>query len=256
MDIVIAVALFLISARLAYLGVVLTMNPPETEREKRRYKITFVVLPILATALVCWQAVLNRSAQNYLQSQLAGIAGSIVDVAADVKTLKTTTTGTVPTAIKPSPSRSHIHITAVELVSANPGEVIQVRTHFENDGGAPITELRNYIAMAVFPFSDDTKTQTMIEDSLFKSAKDYSKDLPIVPNQVPAHSIILNSDNHGIQPLTPDLLEKIKRGEYAIYLTGTIAYKDSSALRHSDYCYWTKGDVRGMKLCFVHNQEP
>ncbi len=110
--------------------------------------------------------------------------------------------------------------------------------------------------MAVLPFSDDIKTQMKIENSLSNAVKDASKDLPIVPNQVPAHSIILNSDNQGTHLLTPELLEKVRRGEYAIYLVGTIAYKDSNALRHSDYCYWTKGDVKGMKLCFVHNQEP
>src|SRR5882724_3570820 len=250
MDIVIAAVLSVIAASLGYLGVVLTMYPAKTEREKRRYKRAFFVLPILATSLVCWQAVLNRKAQNALQSQIAGIAVSIVDLGVDVKTLKTNTTGTSPPPLKPSSDRSHIHVTAVDLVSANPGEVIQARTHFENNGAAPITDLRNYIVMAVLPFSDDTKTQMKIENSLSDAVKDASKDLPIVPNQVPAHSIILNSDNHGARLLTLDLLEKVRRGEYAIYLVGTIVYKDSNALRHSDYCYWTKGDVKDMKLCF------
>lgn len=256
MDIILVAVLAVISGCLGYLGVVLAMYPAKTEREKRRYKRAFFVLPILATVLACWQAVLNRKAQNALQSQLAGIASSIVDLGAEVKTSKTNPSGTSPTAIKPSPGRSHIHVTAVDLVSANPGEVIQARTHFENNGAAPITDLRNYIVMAVLPFSDDIKTQMKIENSLSNAVKDASKDLPIVPNQVPAHSIILNSDNQGTHLLTPELLEKVRRGEYAIYLVGTIAYKDSNALRHSDYCYWTKGDVKGMKLCFVHNQEP
>jgi hypothetical protein len=155
----------------------------------------------------------------------------------------------------PTP-RSHIHVTAVDLVSASPGEVIKARVHFQNNGDAAITHCRHYIAMAVLPFFENVKTQTELEDGLFDGVKKLAKKLPIAPNQIPAHSISLNSDNHSSQLLTPELCEKIRRGEYAVYLVGRIEYKDSNILRHSDYCYLTKGDVDGMKICFVHNQEP
>ena len=252
MDIVLAVFLSLIAARLGYLGIRLTMYPPKTETEKGRYKKAFIALPLLATVLIIWQAVLTRKSQDENRLLLTQIKASIVDIGIS----KTSTNESPPSVNKPNAIRSHIHVTAVDLVAAAPGEVIQARTHFQNNGAAPITDLRNYIIMAVFPFSEDTKTQVRIEDSLFNAVKDVTRDLPIAPNQVPAHSISLNSDNHGIHPLTPELLEKVKEGEYAIYLVGRIVYKDSSILRHSDYCYWTKGNVNGMKLCFVHNEEP
>jgi len=152
--------------------------------------------------------------------------------------------------------RSHIHVTAVDLVSASPGGVIKVRTHFQNIGDAEITQLRNYIVMAIRPFSEDLKVQIETEDSLFEEVKKAAKKLPIAPNQIPGHSIVLNSDNSGTSRLPPELLGKVEAGSFAIYLIGRIMYRDSSKLRHADYCYWTKGDVNGMKLCFAHNQEP
>src|SRR5258708_24675482 len=149
--------------------------------------------------------------------------------------------------------RSHIHVTAVDLVSASPGEVIRTRVHFRNNGNAEITHCLNYMVIAVGPFFKDIKAQTENENFLFDGAKEFTKKSPIAPNQIPAHSISVNSDNSGIKPLTIDLLSKVGKGEYAIYLMGRIMYRDSDKLHHADYCYLTKGDVNGMKLCFVHN---
>jgi len=158
--------------------------------------------------------------------------------------------------IKPVPHRAHIHVMAVDLVSAVQGEVVKSRVHFQNDGDAPVTESRNYIAMAVLPFSEDVEQQTALEDKLAHEAKEQIRTMPIVPNEIPAHSIVLNSDNEGTTKLTQAMMDKVKAGTYAIYLVGEIWYRDSGRLRYSSYCSFTKGDVVGMKLCFHHNQEP
>jgi hypothetical protein len=257
MDVFIAVTTFLLVSGMGYLGLHPTIYPADTPSKKRTYQILFGAFTLIALPFVIWQAILVRSAQNALQAQLAGIGSSIVDIGLEIKTSKTSPKEQPPPVMnKPGAARSHIHVTAVDLVSANSGEVIQARTHFENNGAAPITDMRNYIVMSVLPRSEDAKTQIKIEDSIFELVKGATRDLPIITNQVPPHSTILNSDNHGSHPLTPELLEKVRKGEYAIYLVGRIVYRDSNILRHSDYCSWTNGDVRGMKLCFRHNEEP
>jgi hypothetical protein len=257
MDVLLAIILSLIAARLGYLGVMLTMYPAESEVAKKRYKKAFIVWPLLATGLIVWQAVLTHKAQTALQTQLSGIANSIIDVGTEIATPRKNNNEPPLVAHTQAIARSHIRVTAVDFTSADSDDVIRARVHFENDGDVPITDLRNCITLAALPFSNDIKTQTTIEDNIFQmTMAAVREDCPIGPNQVPAHSISLNSDDHGTHPLTPDLYGKVKRGEYAIYLVGRIEYRDSKILRHSDYCYWTKGDVNGMELCFVHNEEP
>jgi hypothetical protein len=170
MDIVLAVLLSLITLLLGFLGAMLAMYAPKTESDKRRYKRAFIVLSVLATALIAWQGFLVRQSQEETRMLLAGIKASIVDLGTENKTSKTSIDEQPPVSNKPHAPRSHIHVTAVDLVTAAPGEVIQARTHFQNNGAAPITDLRNYIIMAVFPFSEDTKMKIKIEDSLFNAA--------------------------------------------------------------------------------------
>ena len=153
------------------------------------------------------------------------------------------------------PGRSHIHIIAVDLLNAASGGVLECRVHFENNGDFPIAQLRPYVVMAIMPYANSIREQMQVEDALFTGAANVSRILPIIPNQVPAHSIPLISDQHGETVLTSASLAKVESGSSAIYLVGEIVYKDS-VLHHSDFCYFTKGDVRGMKLCHSHNEEP
>jgi hypothetical protein len=153
-------------------------------------------------------------------------------------------------------TRSHVHIIAVDFTSSDRKDVLRSRAHFQNDGDAPIIELRNCELLAVAQYSTDPKAQMEIEDGLFQQLKNGLKKCPLVPNQVPAHSTILNSDEHGEHVLTDELYEEEKNGVSAIYFVGRIRYRHDDKLRYSDYCYWTKGDVSGMKLCFKYNQEP
>ncbi len=122
-------------------------------------------------------------------------------------------------------NRPHIHIIGVDLLRAFPGVVIESRVRFQDDGNEPITQLRNVIVMAVCPFSSDTKFQSETEEQLFAQLKG-KIDVEMLPeNNVPAHSIELNSDNKGTTPLTLPMLDEIRTGRSAIYLVGTIYYK-------------------------------
>lgn len=73
MDILVAVALFVLTSAMAYLGVRVTLHPAKTTEQKRKYKLTFSALTVLATALIAWQGYTNRKDQGKLQSQLSDI---------------------------------------------------------------------------------------------------------------------------------------------------------------------------------------
>lgn len=103
--------------------------------------------------------------------------------------------------------------------------VIESRVRFQDDGNEPITQLRNVIVMAVCPFSSDTKFQSETEEQLFAQLKGKIDVEMLSENNVPAHSIELNSDNKGTTPLTLPMLDEIRTGRSAIYLVGTIYYK-------------------------------
>jgi hypothetical protein len=70
MDIVLAVALFLVTSATAYLGVRVTLHPAGTPEAKRNYKIAFGSLTFVAAVLIAWQSTLNRIEQGRLHAQL------------------------------------------------------------------------------------------------------------------------------------------------------------------------------------------
>src|SRR5271154_6224164 len=70
MDIVLAVAIFIVTSATAYLGVRVTLHPAETAGAKRNYKIAFAALTVTAAGLITWQSILNRDEQGKLHSQL------------------------------------------------------------------------------------------------------------------------------------------------------------------------------------------
>ena len=152
--------------------------------------------------------------------------------------------------------RPHIHIIAVDEISASSGDVIRARVHFQNDGDAPIKRLENCEVAAIARYTNDSAEQMNVENGIFESLVDSGicKSIPI--NDVPAHSISLNSDFKGKSILSAPVMDLVRNGTDAIYIMGFIPYGDKGAEHSSEYCYFTKGDVDGMKLCFVHNTEP
>ncbi len=160
-------------------------------------------------------------------------------------------------------ARSHIHIIAVDLISANAGDVIRSRVHLQNDGDVAIVRYLNCTVLAVADHSDDPKVQTNTENEVFEQIsqldhRSHGQNCQMgFGNSVPAHSIELNSDVIGKTQIPFSLLQSVSSGSLAIYSAGSIVYVDEIGdTRHSSYCYWTNGLVQGMKLCFVHNQEP
>jgi hypothetical protein len=154
-------------------------------------------------------------------------------------------------------ARAHIHIIAVDLIIPSPDDVIRSKVHLQNDGDAAIVSYINCRVVGVTKYSVDPKAQADTENSIFDLATHGKNCQSGLPNAVPAHSIELTSDVTGITPVPLTFVQGVARGDFAVYSAGSIAYVDESHHeRHSSYCYWTNGLVEGMKLCFVHNEEP
>jgi hypothetical protein len=69
-DIVLAISVFILSAGMAYLGVHVTLHPPDTAKQRRGYKIAFGAMTLLSAILIGAQTYATRHAQAALQTQL------------------------------------------------------------------------------------------------------------------------------------------------------------------------------------------
>jgi hypothetical protein len=70
LDVIIAVGNGLLAAVMAFMGIYLTLHPPEGALSKRWWKIAFIATAIAACLLVAWQTIRSNTTQASLQSQL------------------------------------------------------------------------------------------------------------------------------------------------------------------------------------------
>ena len=70
MDVALTVLVFLSTAATGFLGVYVTLHPPETDKQKGRHKVWFVLLAIVTAGLIGRQAYYNRVQQGALREQL------------------------------------------------------------------------------------------------------------------------------------------------------------------------------------------
>lgn len=63
-DIVLPALLALCTARLGYLGMQLTLHPPQTVGEKAAYKFAFIIVGALSICIIIWQGTRNYSTQE------------------------------------------------------------------------------------------------------------------------------------------------------------------------------------------------
>ena len=73
MDIAITILLSLATFRLAYLGVKLTMEPPESTQARKQNRIVFIVLGCVIVGLSAWQAYRSNQTQDEIHTQISSI---------------------------------------------------------------------------------------------------------------------------------------------------------------------------------------
>lgn len=70
MEIGIALAIAVLASALAFMGMYVTLHPPDTDSAKRNWKIGFGLVALLACAVTVWQTKRNSATQDALQKQL------------------------------------------------------------------------------------------------------------------------------------------------------------------------------------------
>lgn len=206
--------------------------------------LSLSTLVVLLAAAISWQWI-ERSRRRLLYFS-CGLVAYALFVGVSVFFARADTT-----------ARSHVHVTDMELMTAEVGKAIECRVHFENDGEQKIRYLRNTVLMSVLPRFDDVEKQIKIENAVFDATVEATKSSELVANEVPVHSKA-NSYQFGTTPISEDLYRKLQNGEYAVYLTGRIKYKGEhdAETRQTDYCYLAMAHRKGLQLCHVHNDEP
>ena len=76
MDIVIALLLAFVTAGIAFLGIYLTIHPPQTPSVRSKYLVSFILLAVGAIGLTGWQTYRSATQQNELQAKLDSIEKS------------------------------------------------------------------------------------------------------------------------------------------------------------------------------------
>lgn len=79
MDIAIAGLIALFTCAIAYMGVHVTLHPPESAEEKRNWKIGFLAAAALICICVLIQAVRNGRQQGSMEKSIANLNGSLKD---------------------------------------------------------------------------------------------------------------------------------------------------------------------------------
>lgn len=77
-DVVLAVGVGMLTVVMGYMGVRVTLRPPQTERAKWTWEIGFAVVALLTCILIGWQTKRSVKAQDALQSQLRDIRNNEV----------------------------------------------------------------------------------------------------------------------------------------------------------------------------------
>jgi len=140
LNIVLAVVQAVVAALTAYLGVHLTIHPVgESAREKKNWKIGFVVCGLISVALIGLQAYRNNVSQSALDAQLRRIEKN------------TQTQPSVQVNIPPAPPpqvilknenpfRGSLNLTKVDFPPSLDTNPFAVNLHLTNVGQAPIAD--------------------------------------------------------------------------------------------------------------------
>ena len=152
----------------------------------------------------------------------------------------------------PEPDRAHISITSCEFpyplsTERQPAINILFRNH-----GLVGADLYGRYESFLRDIPTEEAQKIKLEDELFTRMRDSTRIfLKVLNYQIPPDVERYTTDFGPY--LTEDDLQNINHGNLALYVMGTLQYRDTAGCREINYCVYTQG--RAIFSCHHHNDE-
>ena len=216
-DVLLAVASALVTLYIAYLGVHVTLHPPQDARTRRAYKIRFWACGLLAVALIIGQTVRNAETQSEIQTELAKIEAGV----------------------KGSPHHTHVQFLPFGMVTNNPAYPFRPNTLVEFnvaciDAGPYAIEDTSEIEHRIYLLKPPTSKTEMVDE--------FKRTLP----RLQLTGTMLTASTSAGQPgmwqtatgpvLSESDVKKLTKGTYELCVIAGIVWKDGTGLYETGRC--------------------
>ncbi len=260
-DITIAVLLVVLTAIATYLGIHVTLHPPNSDRAKLGYKIVFGACGLVMACLVALQTYRNSAAQNELKAQLETIKRNT-----EQPPKVQVTNNLPPTQINIPPTQVTVNAEPIQRASvfaaagfnreATPpfsaGQRFSLNISYQNNGNKPAVSV---LAISKTYFKDHPLS-LLEENDLYKLMRSTTKfvesetsDTDVMPVGQGRYYTVYSD------PLSEEQANALKASKSVMYVVGALRYKDgySKKPQISDFCWLFWGDKPQLHICHSHN---
>jgi hypothetical protein len=239
MDIVLAICIFVLTAATAYLGVHVSLHPPQTDSQKKHYKVGFGGLTLLAAIAIGYQTYLGRVATDHLQTQLDTIQRNtqqppVVNVPAPIVTVNS-----APQLLPKSKGFLAVEKVEFREQTLSAGNPFSVNLYVRNTGTDPVYNIHRIQHVLL----EDAKGVASSSDSLIvdrKARAEFSKVLHGNKDyRIPVPQMGVGEgywDTLGFQSLTDDQVKGIVNGDVRLYIFIHAQWDNQE--KDTDICQW------------------
>lgn len=220
MDILLAVLVFVLTAGTAYLGVYVTLHPPEDEKKKTQFKRLFVELTVLAAVAIGYQAFHTEEQLNTIQHNTEQPPHVTVNVP-----------GSRPHArvdwFPPTIPQDNAGHPGYRLLPFRTGEVPMFDIGYFNGGDLSMRNPEMRAKIVVVPTKDYVSVFAKYHDKLAGSPPINGGDLN--PHNPPSYYTFLGT------ALASDDAKKLNNGSEALCAIATTNWQDDTGQYETDY---------------------
>jgi hypothetical protein len=235
LDVLIAVALGILTLVTAYLGMHVTLNPADTPEKKSAYRTAFALCALGACGLIFWQAYRNHMTQEQLAAQIGRIESN-------TKTPPTVEVNVPPAQVvieqPPGVAKSplgFLQVTDIKAAIDNPtvmaGKQVSINVYFQEMGSGPVENIQNFETLSVAAEAD--------EAHLKKEFHRHIADLIQKSRGIGVSSASTNFYNSAVSPvLTEEQATGILDGSQRLYLLVWASWKSGESNGKLEQCSW------------------
>lgn len=253
MDISLAILVFLLTAGTAYLGVYVTLHPPEDEKQKTRFKLLFGALTIFAAIVIGYQTYLGRNAQKELDAIKHNTEQP------PQVTVTPTITPTIQLNEPPSPQHTHVDWqNPLQMFQPTPPG-IPFRVNEASGFNVGFVNVGDYVVNncetvgAVYLAASGASS-----DQIFSK---FRKERKLTPcGAVMPHSNKYTFHTYFTPKLSASDVQNLTDGKSYIFAVGRATWSDSTGRYLTESCYMianNEPEASGFSAhsCTAHNQE-